>query len=186
MVMLAGPGTDTAQLVLSQARLLGQIVGRPEPEIEASLATSKLLIEAVTNTSDPAQLDTKLDTILTPEALNALGAGPDQLEMVKAQFTTPWYRFFITYDPADYLPQLRLPILAIGGTLDLQVPSEANLAGIRVLTSDNPDVTIREFEKLNHLFQTAKTGAIGEYRDIEETFAPAALEAVSGWIKERF
>ena len=50
----------------------------------------------------------------------------------------------------------------------------------------NPDVTVRELPGLNHLFQTARTGALGEYADIEETMAPAALEAVSGWIGARF
>jgi hypothetical protein len=35
---------------------------------------------------------------------------------------------------------------------------------------------------LNHLFQTAGTGAVSEYAAIEETMAPAALEAISGWI----
>ena len=34
----------------------------------------------------------------------------------------------------------------------------------------NPDVTLVELPGLNHLFQTATTGSVGEYRDIEETF----------------
>ncbi len=36
---------------------------------------------------------------------------------------------------------------------------------------------------LNHLFQTAKTGGIEEYGQIEESFAPAALDTIAGWIK---
>ena len=35
---------------------------------------------------------------------------------------------------------------------------------------------------LNHLFQTAKTGAPSEYGSIEETIAPAALDAIGEWI----
>jgi len=30
--------------------------------------------------------------------------------------------------------------------------------------------------------QTAKTGAIGEYSEIEETMSPVALEKVASWI----
>jgi len=186
MVMLAGPGTDTVQLVLSQAKLMGQAAGHTDEELARSIAVSKRLIEATSTTADLAELESKLDEILTADTLAVLGVTAEQANVVKAQFTNPWYRFFITYDPADYLPQLRLPILAIGGTLDLQVPTTENLAGIRALTESNPDVTIRQFEGLNHLFQRAKTGAMGEYRDIEETFSPIALEAVSSWIKERF
>lgn len=42
--------------------------------------------------------------------------------------------------------------------------------------------TVTELPGLNHLFQTAKTGAAGEYADIEETVAPIALDTVSAWI----
>lgn len=36
------------------------------------------------------------------------------------------------------------------------------------------------------LFQTARTGGIGEYDEIEETMAPVALETVADWIRARF
>jgi len=32
------------------------------------------------------------------------------------------------------------------------------------------------------LFQTAKTGAISEYTEIEETMSPRAMEKIAGWI----
>jgi hypothetical protein len=32
------------------------------------------------------------------------------------------------------------------------------------------------------LFQTAKTGAISEYADIEETMSPGAMEKIASWI----
>ena len=50
----------------------------------------------------------------------------------------------------------------------------------------NKDVTVKENPKLNHLFQTCETGAPSEYAKIDETFAPAALEEISGWIGKRF
>ena len=39
---------------------------------------------------------------------------------------------------------------------------------------------------LNHLFQTAKTGAVGEYGDIQERIAPLALDAMSDGLTKRF
>jgi hypothetical protein len=35
---------------------------------------------------------------------------------------------------------------------------------------------------LNHLFQTAQTGAVSEYAQIDETMSPAVLKLVSDWI----
>ncbi len=51
--------------------------------------------------------------------------------------------------------------------------------------ANNPDVTTIEVPGLNHLFQTATTGAPSEYGEIEETFAPAALDEISNWIVKR-
>jgi hypothetical protein len=51
----------------------------------------------------------------------------------------------------------------------------------KVLAHDQ-DVTVREMPGLNHLFQTAKTGAPSEYAEIEETMSPAVLTLVSDWI----
>jgi hypothetical protein len=61
-----------------------------------------------------------------------------------------------------------------------------NLTAIRAALKDDRDVTIVELPGLNHLFQTAKTGAPGEYADIEETFSPAPLERMASWINARF
>jgi hypothetical protein len=40
-----------------------------------------------------------------------------------------------------------------------------------------------EMTGLNHLFQTAETGAPAEYGKIEETMAPAALAKITDWIR---
>jgi uncharacterized protein len=38
---------------------------------------------------------------------------------------------------------------------------------------------------LNHLLQTATTGAPSEYATIEETMAPVAMRTISDWILEK-
>jgi len=43
-------------------------------------------------------------------------------------------------------------------------------------------IFLAEIGGLNHLFQTCKTGAPSKYGTIEETFHPAALEAISAWM----
>jgi hypothetical protein len=48
----------------------------------------------------------------------------------------------------------------------------------------NKEYTIKEFPKLNPMFQTCRTGLPSEYGEIEETIAPAVLEFVGEWIKQ--
>ena len=116
-----------------------------------------------------------------PEAVEQMLAGQ------MAQMTSEWYRFFLAFDPREALQEVTCPVLALGGTLDLQVPPDANLPEIeRVLKeAGNPDVTVVELEGLNHLFQTARTGSPTEYAQIEETFSPVALDLITDWISER-
>jgi hypothetical protein len=105
-----------------------------------------------------------------------------EAEALATQLSSGWMRDLLDYDPAPTLAKLKCPILALNGSKDGQVPPEQNLPAIRAATRANPQVTILELPGLNHLFQTAKTGAVGEYADIEETVAPIALDAMSGWI----
>ncbi len=49
----------------------------------------------------------------------------------------------------------------------------------------NKNYTVKELPKLNHLLQTAETGNISEYRKIEETLSPTALQIIGDWILEQ-
>jgi pimeloyl-ACP methyl ester carboxylesterase len=96
--------------------------------------------------------------------------------------TSRWAREAFAYDPVPALRQLKIPVLALNGSLDLQVPAEDDLGPIRAALQGNPRATIVELPNLNHLFQTAKLGTPAEYGDIEETFAPAALKTIADWV----
>jgi fermentation-respiration switch protein FrsA (DUF1100 family) len=80
------------------------------------------------------------------------------------------------------LRQLRCPVLALNGSKDLQVSPAQNLPAIRADLANNPHATVEELPNLNHLFQTAQTGGLGEYGQIEETMAPVALNTVTDWV----
>jgi fermentation-respiration switch protein FrsA (DUF1100 family) len=107
---------------------------------------------------------------------------------IVGQLTTPWFREFLVMDPAPYLASVGVPVLALFGTKDLQVPSKENAAAMKAaLGSKAPGgrsakSAIVELEGLNHLFQTAGSGSPDEYGAIEETFAPEALRRVADWV----
>jgi uncharacterized protein len=107
-----------------------------------------------------------------------------QMGMQIKMVSSPWFRDFLLYDPAATLSKLTCPVLDINGEKDLQVPPEQNLPPIRkaLEAGGNRNFEVVELPGLNHLFQTAKTGAIAEYSDIEETMSPVVLEQVASWI----
>ena len=61
-----------------------------------------------------------------------------------------------------------VPVLALNGSLDVQTEPNANLAAWRKRLTGTRDLTVMELRGLNHMFQHARTGWRGQYRDIEE------------------
>ena len=87
-----------------------------------------------------------------------LGSAPGAEQRIRA-ILSPTLRDLIAYDPGPVLRSLACPALAITGSKDVQASA-----------------------RLNHLFQTAGTGAVGEYARIEETIAPVALGVIGNWL----
>ncbi|GMV06650.1 MAG: lipoprotein [Gemmatimonadota bacterium] len=197
VVMLAGPGLTGEEIVQLQSELIGRADGAAQPLVEANLETQRRLFQVVRSEPDPSAAAPRLEAILR-EAMAALPEearraeearqGPNGLAAQVRQVNGAWFRFFLTYDPRPTLERVRVPVLALNGALDLQVPAEANLAEVdaALRRGGNTDVTTRLLPGLNHLFQTATTGSPTEYARISETMSSVALEAVSSWILERF
>ena len=100
------------------------------------------------------------------------------------QLTTPWFRTFLTLDPAAFLSKVRVPVLAMNGSKDLQVPADVDLSAIQsaLTTAGNTSYRTLKLEGLNHLFQHAGSGLPSEYGKLTETFAPEALSAITDFI----
>jgi fermentation-respiration switch protein FrsA (DUF1100 family) len=98
--------------------------------------------------------------------------------------TSPWFKFFLDYNPLPVLETLKTPVLALYGEKDLQVPAKTNLPLVQKALQDagNKDADVRALPELNHMFQHAFTGSPAEYAAIEETFSPEALAIVRDWV----
>ena len=105
------------------------------------------------------------------------------------QKTNPWYDYFVDFDPAPVIKQIKCPALLLNGDKDSQVMAVSNIPVIRALLSDNekhqlPDnQVIKVYPGLNHLFQHCTTGMPAEYGSIEETISEEVLHDIAEWIK---
>jgi fermentation-respiration switch protein FrsA (DUF1100 family) len=113
------------------------------------------------------------------------GNNPDEIFKRQAQsILGSWFKFFLTYNPEPTLEKVKVPVLAINGSNDLQVPPKQNLPVIEeaLKKGGNEDYKVLELPKLNHLFQTSETGSPLEYSKIDETISPEALKVIGDWI----
>ena len=178
VVMMAGPGVRGDQILTAQQKLIAASVGKPPAEIEKDAVTQRQIFAILAKDEDESAREKELRAALA-------GSVPEaQIGMQIKVLNSPWFRDFVKYDPAPTLSKLACPVLAINGEKDLQVPPDQNLPAIRkaLESAGNKNFEVVEMPGLNHLFQEAKTGAIAEYSEIEETMSPVVMEKISSWI----
>lgn len=96
-----------------------------------------------------------------------------------------WINYFIDCDPAVYIRQVDIPLMAINGSKDHQVLPGSNLKVIRELQQNGNKLNlIKEYPGLNHLFQHCTTGGTNEYFQIEETMSPEVMADIVAWISK--
>jgi uncharacterized protein len=178
IIMMAGYGVPGDDIIVEQTKLIAEAGGQSHEEAENTGEEERKVLKLVEMEKDDAEFEKKLRAELGDKESNA---------MIDAQIktlTSPWFRDFIQFDPATALSKVKCPVLAIIGSKDLQVPAAQNLPPIRkaLEAAGNTNFEADELPGLNHLFQTAKTGAPAEYGDIEETMSPTALDKIAGWI----
>jgi hypothetical protein len=192
VVLLAAPGVPGDSLLMLQGAAIMGVMGEPADMIGWNRRLQRVMFEQVKTAPDSASLHRQLSRVITvalpllPESRQGQVSAQNLAGQVD-MMTTRWFRSFVSCDPAPTLRKLRCPVLALTGEKDLQVLPEENLAGIEqaLVAVGNREHRTVELPGLNHLFQTAKTGSPAEYGEIEETFAPAALDTITTWIEAR-
>ncbi|MBI2826763.1 MAG: alpha/beta hydrolase [Planctomycetia bacterium] len=205
IVLIAGPGTTGEEILYAQGALIGRAGGATDEAVATQRKIQERMFAVVKEVDraqrekpaekpDIAAAEKQLADILVEatadlpdEQKKAAGDAQALAQAQSKQVLTPWFRYFLVYDPRPTLAKIRCPVLAVIGERDLQVPPKENLPEIeKALTSGgNKDFTLRELPGLNHLLQPCKTGSPAEYGQIEETMSPAALELIGDWIVKR-
>ncbi len=183
IVLLAAPATKGEDTLLNQSELIARAGGLGDAQVATSLNFDRQAYDLVRKEKDTAVLTDKLQVLVKESGLDsALPAAA--LEPQLRMMTSPWFRFFLDYDPLPNLQKLKCPVLALYGEKDLQVPPKVNLPLLQKALSvaGHTPADTRQLPELNHLFQHAYSGSPTEYAAIEETFSPEALRIIADWL----
>jgi len=184
MVLLAGPGIPLDRNMDLQLSNLYRATGLSEEVVNGLSQGFNRLIREVNERETPhtdQELRAELSTVFSGVPGNLGNAFMNEIGPL---FSSPWGRYFLRFKPEEYLSKIKVPLLALNGSKDMNVPAKENLEGIRMSLEKggNKHFEVVEFEGLNHLFQTAKTGSPAEYSLLEETISPKVLEKISTWV----
>ena len=183
LVLLAGPAVPGEEILYAQGEALLKAQGATPEALATQRKTQEVLFRAARLGTPVAFAQARQQLLAgVPAADRSTAASQLEIEISKAD--SPWVRTFLTLDPRPYLRKVKVPILALFAAKDCQVPPGQNQPEMEkaLRAAANPQATVRVLPGLNHLFQTARSGAPEEYGEIEETLAPLALEAISSWI----
>ncbi len=185
IILLAGPGISGEQILYEQGELLNRAAGLNDEQIERNKKLQENIFSILLTENDSAKRMDRLQRTYTNGMYPMMNE--DQKKAIDAKIATvntPWFRFFLTYDPYPTLTKVHCPVLALDGSKDLQVPADENLAAIERALKEggNKNFKTMKLEGLNHLFQQCKTGSVAEYAEIEQTISPKVLDIIYNWI----
>ena len=192
-ILLAGTGVNGKEILLSQGQLILQAEGVTDKNLlNIQRMTQLAMIDTVLETAPTATLDVLIAaamlriTELLPEELRSEDSLKGTVSAGIQRMHSPWFRFFLSYEPATLLQQVKCPVLALNGEKDVQVDPRLNLLAIEAALEKGGNTRFRtvEFPALNHLFQSCTTGSLSEYETIEETISLAVLQIITAWITE--
>jgi pimeloyl-ACP methyl ester carboxylesterase len=195
IVTLAGTALSGADILLEQGRLIALAEGAADTALAKQREMQEQLFGAIrtgegwetVRQAAEEQIRSALEQ-LPAEQRNAI-ADPETYIAAQVQgqmqyLQSNWFAFFLDHDPATTLAQVSVPVLAIYGGKDLQVPADLNRQALEGAMRGK-DLTVRIFPNANHLFQPAGSGSPSEYAQLEKRFVDDLLPTVTEWILAR-
>lgn len=105
-------------------------------------------------------------------------------QLLLSQDGGPWMKAFLNMDFSQFLKSVKCPVMALGGSNDLNVPAEFNMKVLKSKLPSNSKDFIKIYPGLNHLFQHSSTGNPLDYVNIEETMSEEVMNDVCIWINK--
>jgi fermentation-respiration switch protein FrsA (DUF1100 family) len=198
IILLAGPGEKILDLMAGQNAALLKSAGVPASNAENFKVVYRDMAGGVIAAHDIAEAKNSAKEILdrwikntdslTIKNLGFISEEAEQkyIDQVVPVLYSPWFRYFLAFDPQPYLQSLHCKVLALAGSRDIQVEPTGNLAGIEAALKKSKvkKYKVQEFPDLNHLFQPCMRCDIKEYGQLEESFSPEVLKVMGDWLKE--
>jgi pimeloyl-ACP methyl ester carboxylesterase len=187
VVLLGGLGQPLASIY--QARMQANFQGRlaaaspaDRPGVEKYVTLHNRLIAIAATVPDSAAALAQMQ-----QEAPALGVSAEEATMYASSYLEPTMHDILAQDPTPYLRKMRMPVLALTGTLDTEASAATQLPALRaqLKLAGNTQVTTLEVPQVNHFFQTNAPGQEKSLFDNPETFSPAELRLLSGWLTQQ-
>ncbi|WP_291787821.1 alpha/beta fold hydrolase [Cecembia sp.] len=183
ILSLAGPVVPISDLMLKQTEDVSRTAGNPLELVEQQKLINSQFYQLILDSEDMEKAKAAIPA-LVERVVEGYGLS-EELEKQQIETLTktlnrsvnPWIYQFLKTNPEEFILAIQIPTFAAFGGKDVQVNAAQNGNRLLELYQDKKTLLdLKVYESLNHLFQTAATGAVSEYETIEETFHIQVLE----------
>ena len=108
---------------------------------------------------------------------------PAELNFLFRPSVQPYLISWLRYDPSKEISKLRIPVLIVQGTTDMQ----ARLADAKALAEGNPKATLLLIDGMNHVLKTVPNELdkqVSSYSDPTLPVAPDLISAISKFVNQ--
>ena len=178
-------------LGLSEGSTIGTMIAATDPTIRA------LVLMAVrAGDSRKIVLYQKLYEIEGKESLTDADRDRIEAELIdwidqslSSGKSSPWFEFFINYDPLPDARKVSCPVLILHGDRDASTPFEhAHTTAEAMRSSGNKDVTVKILADHNHLFLEDRDGRKSGYLELVKhtnQLSEFVLNIITDWMTSR-
>ena len=182
LISLAGAAAQGIDILIGQNKAILPLQGVPQEMANDYATVLKIIFEdriQGTQISNPSQY---VASICENHKINLPLQLTTNLEKC-ISFGGQWIDYFLAYDPTTAIRQITCPVMALNGTLDMQVLYQDNIPLIKLHLPQNNLHLVKEYEALNHFFQHCTPATALNYGQIEETISTEVLSDLVIWIQ---
>ena len=180
---LRGSGSNSAQVDTYVVQQSLKLRSAERKQTEATLKFRRAMFEIVRQTANREQAQAIVTNMLRqryPQQDATLIRGRVE------DLTTPWYRYYLTFDPQPKLAEVRCPVLLLNGTDDAEVNATTNLTALEKGLKANKRVTVRRLSGVQHSFQTPAAELIPNADGtVDPVVSTVLLDTVRNWVLQQ-
>lgn len=197
IVSMAGPAVSGADVLYLQNKRIMEADNTPAEVVKAQLDFLPQLMEKIQAGDADAIRKLTYDAIIaskklfSADELKKIGDfeayAQKQADTTVTTYNSDWWRYMLSYNAGEDWAKTKIPVLAIFGTLDVQVDADQNSSAFEAAMkkAGNTDYQVTILPKANHLMQEAITGAVSEYATLKQEFSPDFLPTIIDWLTKQ-
>lgn len=128
-----------------------------------------------------ARINSIIDSIASGQMVADV---PPSLELIFRKDVQHYLASWMKYDPAKEIAKVKVPVMIVQGTTDIQV----SVTDAELLKSGHPSASVKWEQGMNHVLRTApadKEKNIATYSDADARLFPGLLSDITAFIKQK-